>query len=370
MQPMQRSDGMAKRMNLETDARNLMSELGIVHINRYMSERKKHKKEPHAEKPLSLWNQNAVSGQTLLSYVRRVTNQNSPDFIPQKDRIAVSDMDGTLFCETDPTYFDFRLYYYRIMEDPAYKDQTTEYEIGIAKTIDEFIETGKMPPDFEVEIGNAIAKTFSGMTVAEFTEYVRAFGNRPARGYDGMTAGEAFYKPMIQALELLRDNGFVIFICSGTDREVVRGLVCDGLDIPPRQVLATGEVIVARDQGDTDGTQYLYSAKDELVLGGRIQGKNLKMNKVSQIAQEIGQQPVLCLGNSSGDFSMANYVTDSNKYKTLVMMLCCDDLERENGNLKKAAEMEEMCRKSGWVPVSMKNDWKTIYGEGVTKKAA
>ena len=65
---------MAKRMNLETDARNLMSELGIVHINRYMSERKKHKKEPHAEKPLSLWNQNAVSGQTLLSYVRRVTN--------------------------------------------------------------------------------------------------------------------------------------------------------------------------------------------------------------------------------------------------------------------------------------------------------
>ena len=65
---------------------------------------------------------------------------------------------------------------------------------------------------------------------------------------------------------------------------------------------------------------------------------------------------------------MANYVTDSNKYKTLVMMLCCDDLERENGNLKKAAEMAEMCQKSGWTAVSMKNDWKTIYGEGVTKK--
>lgn len=61
-------------------------------------------------------------------------------------------------------------------------------------------------------------------------------------------------------------------------------------------------------------------------------------------------------------------MTDSNKYSTFVMMLCCDDLDRENGNLKNAAEIEDMCKKSGWIPVSMKNDWKTICGEGVTPK--
>ncbi len=360
---------MPVKKNQNSDMRELMSELGIIHVNRYLADRMKQTKTLHSDGPLSLWRKEAVSAQTLLSYVRRVTSKNSPDYIPPQDRIAVSDLDGTLFCETDPTYFDFRLYYYRIMTDPDYKDKATDYQISLAKTIDEFIETGKMPQDFEVEIGNAIAETFSGMTVEEFTEYVRNFGNRPARGYDGMKAGEAFYKPMIQALELLRENDFVIFICSGTDREVVRSLVSTELAIPPRNVLATGEVIVARNQGETDGTKYLYTDKDELVLSGRIQGKNLKMNKVSQIAQEIGQQPVLCFGNSSGDFSMANYVTDNNKYSTLVMMLCCDDLERENGNLKKAAEIEEMCKKSGWTPVSMKKDWKTIYGEGVTKKA-
>ena len=46
-------------------------------------------------------------------------------------------------------------------------------------------------------------------------------------------------------------------------------------------------------------------------------------------------------------------------------MLCCDDLERENGNIDKAQKMYDLCAEFNWVPVSMKNDWKTIYAEGV-----
>ena len=356
--------------NRAVNAGKLMSELGVVHINRYIDNKWKPKKLQNKWKPLSLWQEDAASLKELVSYVKRVTDERSKDYIPPRDRIVVSDLDGTLFCETDPTYFDFRLFCYRVLEDPDYKDKATEKDLELVRGVKDLINTGTLPPNFEVEIGNAIAHAFAGMTVEEFESYVRDFGNRPSRNYYGMTQGEAFYKPMLQVLDYLNDNGFYVFICSGTDREVVRSLVCPGLEIPPRQVLATGEVIVARGQGDTDGTEYVYSENDELVLGGKIQGKNLKMNKVSQIAQEIGQQPVLCFGNSSGDFSMANYVTDNNKYDARVFMICCDDLERENGNLKKAAEMEEMCRKSGWVPVSMKNDWKTIYGEGVTKKAA
>ena len=41
---------------------------------------------------------------------------------------------------------------------------------------------------------------------------------------------------------------------------------------------------------------------------------------------------------------------------------------KENGNEKKAQEMYKLCNKYGWIPVSMKNDWKTIYGEGVKKQ--
>ena len=29
---------------------------------------------------------------------------------------------------------------------------------------------------------------------------------------------------------------------------------------------------------------------------------------------------------------------------------------------------KRLCEEFDWVPISMKNDWKTIYGDGVTKK--
>ena len=84
------------------------------------------------------------------------------------------------------------------------------------------------------------------------------------------------------------------------------------------------------------------------------------------IEQEIGKQPVLCFGNSSGDAAMANYTITNNQYKSCAYLLCCDDLERENGNTKKADKMRASCEENGWTAVSMKDDWTTIYGDGVT----
>ena len=48
--------------------------------------------------------------------------------------------------------------------------------------------------------------------------------------------------------------------------------------------------------------------------------------------------------------------------------LCCDDLVRENGNMKKADAMREDCRKNGWTAVSMRDDWTTIYGDNIVRK--
>ena len=73
-----------------------------------------------------------------------------------------------------------------------------------------------------------------------------------------------------------------------------------------------------------------------------------------------------CFGNSTGDSSMAEYVTSGNPYRSLAFMLCCDDTERENGSQSKADKMLALCEQYDWVPVSMKNDWTTIYGDGVT----
>jgi hypothetical protein len=145
-------------------------------------------------------------------------------------------------------------------------------------------------------------------------------------------------------------------------------LVDGVIDIPMSQMIGSDESLVASNQGDKDGLDYTFTKDDKLITGGEFIIKNLKMNKVSVIEKEIGEQPVLCFGNSSGDAAMANYTINNNKYKSGAYMLCCDDTERENGNLKKAESMAESCKENGWTAVSMKDDWTTIYGENVTRK--
>ncbi len=48
-------------------------------------------------------------------------------------------------------------------------------------------------------------------------------------------------------------------------------------------------------------------------------------------------------------------------------MLLCDDTEREYGNAEKAEKMRKSCEEYKWTPISMKDDWKTIYGDNVKK---
>jgi hypothetical protein len=171
---------------------------------------------------------------------------------------------------------------------------------------------------------------------------------------------------MLQIIDYLQANEFKVFVVSGTDRLILRGIAKDKLDLPYSQIIGSDESIVATSQVDTDGLEYQFTKNDKLILGGDFITKNLKMNKVGVIAQEIGVQPVLSFGNSTGDSSMAEYVTSGNKYRSLAFMLCCDDVERENGSPAKAEKMLALCEEFGWVSVSMKNDWLTIYGDGVT----
>ncbi len=318
--------------------------------------------------PLSLWTKDAKLKTELTAYMKAITDKDGKDFIPVKDRIAVFDMDGTLCCETDPGYFDHKLLYYRVTEDPDYKNKASKEEKETAEIIKTYFETGEYPEGLDIKHGKAVATAFKGMTLDEFDAYVKDYKSKAVPSYNNMTNGEAFYKPMLQVIDYLQDNDFKVYVISGTDRLITRGL-CDGvIDIPLSQMIGSDESLVASHQGDKDGLEYTFTKDDKVITGGEFIIKNLKMNKVSVIEKEIGVQPVLSFGNSSGDGAMANFVINNNKYKSGAYMLCCDDLERENGNQKKADKMYTMCDENNWTPVSMKNDWTTIYGDNVTKK--
>ncbi|MET0603787.1 MAG: hypothetical protein ABW167_17515 [Baekduia sp.] len=52
--------------------------------------------------PLPSWNDGPAKA-AILDFVARVTAEGGPDYVPQADRVAVIDNDGTLWCER-PAY--------------------------------------------------------------------------------------------------------------------------------------------------------------------------------------------------------------------------------------------------------------------------
>ena len=173
---------------------------------------------------LSLWTDAAPAKAALTAYMDAVTDETGAEFIPVENRIAVFDLDGTLFCETDPNYFDYTLLKYRVLEDPDYKDKASDFEKEVANKIKEQNETGKSFSGLEVDHGRAVASAFSGMTVEEFNDYIQEFKKLPMPGYDGMLRGEGWYQPMLEIVDYLKENDFKVYVVSGTDRLIVRGI--------------------------------------------------------------------------------------------------------------------------------------------------
>ena len=318
---------------------------------------------------LDLWTDTAPTKSALISFVEAAVDPKSPGYIPLDRRIAVFDMDGTLICETDTDYFDHLLLEYRVLEDPTYKGKASQEEIETCLKMLELNKESSPVGGMDVPHGKGVATAFRGMTPDEFIAYIQEFKKLPMPGYEGMNHGQIFYLPMVQIVNYLQANGFTCYIVSGTDRFISRAIFYNNiLDIPPAQIIGSDVSLVATNQGNKDGLNYTFQDNDQVLLGGEFLIKNLKMNKVSAIVREIGVQPVLSFGNSTGDAAMAEYVITDNPYPSLAFMLCCDDLVRENGNQKKADNMYSLCEQFGWIPVSMKNDWTTIYGDNVTRK--
>ena len=321
--------------------------------------------EMESEEVFSQWNPEAPALNALIDYVEAVTDEESTDYIPQEDRIAVFDMDGTLMGELYPTYLEYYMLAWRILKDPSIEPDAEMLEVG--RTLRDCALDNSFPEDMAMQHAVQAARAYAGMTLGEFEDFVTEILLRDVDGFEGMTYGEAFYLPMVEVIEYLEENGFKCYVCSGSDRFICRVFIEGMVDIPYEQIIGMDVALEATNQGDEDGLDYVFSTSDDLVRTDHLLIKNLKTNKVLQIAQEIGRKPVLSFGNSSGDVSMHNYTISNNTYKSAAFMLIADDDQRDYGNPEKGPELREKWESSGYQVISMANDWKTIYGEDVVK---
>ena len=311
------------------------------------------------------WDPDSPALGGLIDYVSACTDETSPDYIPEADRIATFDMDGTLMGELAPTYLEVILLTDRILADPTYEPDEEMLEFG-RMTRDHALDKS-FPDDYDYQFSYHQARAFAGMTLDEYADFITRVLLHEADGFDGMTYGEAYYQPMAEVVEYLQENGFKCYVVSGSDRFIVRTFIEGVFDIPSECIIGSDTALEARNQGDTDGIEYVFTGDDELVRTDRLIIKDLKTNKVLQIAQEIGHQPVLSFGNSSGDVSMNNYAVCNNKYRSAAFMVVADDDVRDYGNPAKHDELFKKWQDMGYSAISMRDDWKTIYGEDVKK---
>lgn len=313
----------------------------------------------------SEWNPDAPALKTLIEYVEDVTNETSPNYIPVSDRIATFDMDGTLCAELYPTYLEYYLLARRIFADPTYEPDEEMLEFG--RILRDHALDKSFPDHMDLLHAEHAAKAYAGMTLAEFADFVTRQLAREADGFEGMTYAGSFYLPMIEVVDYLEENDFKVYVCSGSDRFICRTFIEGMVDIPYEQIIGMDVALEATNQGDADGLDYAFTGSDTLIRTDKLLIKNLKTNKVLQIAQEIGRQPVLSFGNSGGDTSMHNFTISNNRYKSAAFMLIADDEERDYGNTEKAQGLREKWEAAGYHVISMKDDFRTIYGDDVKK---
>ena len=313
----------------------------------------------------SHWNADAPALNALIEYVRAVTDKASPDFIPPEDRIATFDMDGTLIGELFPTYLEDVMLMHRIFDDPTYTPDEDMLAFGLV--IRDHAVDRTFPAGFEYEFSSHLAKAFAGMTLEEYDEYVTKFLATPVDGFEDMTYAKGYYLPMAEVIAYLLKNDFKCYIVSGSDRFTIRTFIKGAFDIPSENCIGSDAKLEAKDQGGAEDYDYQFTEKDTLVRTEQLLVKDVKTSKVQQIAREIGKQPVLSFGNSSGDVSMHNYALYHNRYKSAAFQLIADDDVQDYGHPEKGPELRRQWEDMGFHVISMHDDWKTIYGENVLR---
>ncbi len=312
------------------------------------------------------WESDSPAMASIVAFVTAVSDEKSPGFVPEKERIAVFDMDGTLYGELFPTYFDECLLLHRLLHDESY--EASPEDRAWAQAAETALLCGEPEPESPRSSAQMAAEAFRGFTVEEYRAYVRAFMSEPVAGFENMTYAEGFYLPMVALVQYLAEHGFTVFISSGSERSLARELIADTLGewIPPYRVIGSTFSLKASGQGEQEGRKYTYAPADQVQLEGNLIQKNQRMNKVVTVVEEIGAAPLLVFGNSSGDLSMAQYAL---QHGGRAYMLLCDDTERDYGDSETAASFAETCRALGFETVSMRDEFQTIYKTDAVKTA-
>lgn len=301
---------------------------------------------------LGSWSDGSAK-KAVVDFVARVTKEGGKDFVPRLERIAVFDNDGTLWCEQP---FQVQLFFLldRVRQlaatDASLKDRQP-YKAVLEADHEALHAIGKKGL-FELACA-----THTGMSDEEFQAIAEKFFMTSKHPKFGWRFDLCTYKPQVELLAYLRENGFKTFIVSGGGVDLMRAFAEQAYGIPPEQVIGSSMKLRLETK---DG-------KLTLMKVGELNSFDDREVKVENIALHIGRRPILAFGNSDGDLAMMRYTLDGPGAR-LALLLHHDDAEREMAydrefRLSPLSEALDRAPEYGIRLVSMKRDWKTVFEE-------
>ena len=303
-----------------------------------------------AADPLPSWNEGGAK-RSIFDFVQRVTAPGGKDFVPEPERVAAFDNDGTLWAE-QPFYFQLVFALDRVKalapKHPEWKEKEP-FKSVLAGDLKSVLAGG------EHALVELIMATHAGTTTEEFEQVVKDWIVSAKHPRFNRPYTECVYQPMLELLVYLRANGFKTYIVSGGGIEFMRPWVERVYGIPPEQVV--GSTIKVK-----------YELRDGRPVLARLPEINFiddKAGKPVGIHYHIGRRPIAAFGNSDGDFQMLEWTTGGSGPR-LGLIVHHDDAEREwaydrKSSIGKLDRGLDEAPKRGWVVVSMKRDWKFIF---------
>jgi hypothetical protein len=294
--------------------------------------------------PLPSWENDSLK-QDLIRFVRDATDSTSAGFIPKAARIATFDNDGTLWAERPyvQELFAFFMVKKMVETQPSLAEKQP-FKAVISKDKSWFEKGG------EKAALQLILETHTGMSQASFDSSVKEFF--ASASYPGLNVPirKIVYQPQQELLQYLRDNGFVIFICTGGTVDFVRSISLELYGIPPYQVI---------------GSSFRYEFQDSdrsIVRRSEIVHLNDKSGKPADIQEHIGLRPVFACGNEggAGDIAMLSY-SQGNQYPSFQLLVNHDDSTREFFYQEKDNASLVAAAKNRWHVVSIKKNWKHVF---------
>jgi phosphoserine phosphatase len=199
----------------------------------------------------------------------------------------------------------------------------------------------RQEPEAVLDFLSGIGKAWEGATPEAYESEVKAFLAASIHPRYKCPWTELVYRPMLELFDLLRENQWRVFVCSGGGRDFMRTFSEDALGVFRENIIGSAPEFAYKD--------------GQLVRQNELHGNiSLGPGKLEHIYARTGRTALFAGGNGDVDLEMLQAA----KFRLVVVH---DDEEREYVVTAAAEKLLAAAEQGGWTMVSMKNDWKTIF---------